>query len=247
MELLSDSENMPVIQGSDSWNIARKNRFSASTIQKLIPGTTKAQKAKVTDYIIEKAYGCFLEMPIIKPTYAAMRRGIMLEEEARIEFLRQYKIVPEDWTIAKIEEVFNVRNCYLDDECKFHLISPDGYNGGFEHLFDGVRFGTEFKTAEDTAKYSRFCRYVTDNASLKEFDAKYYWQVMDSLMCSGADYWWFAYYLPEMQRGYDIRAIKIYPDEAEFKVLRDALNDAMPIYKEAYEFELSKFNQLTNE
>ena len=64
-------------------------------------------------------------------------------------------------------------------------------------------------------------------------------------MCSGADYWWFAYYLPEMQRGYDIRAIKIYPDEAEFKVLRDSLNDAMTIYKEAYEFELSKFNQLT--
>lgn len=235
MRLLTNSENMPILQDSGEWHYAKMYRFSASKISSLIyDGKTKRSADKVENYISEKAFSRLLEMPIYKPTFAAMQRGKMLEPEARLEFLRQYKIVSDNWTIAQIDEAFNVGKCYIDDECEIHLISPDGYNGGNEHLFDGVRFGTEFKTAETASKYSMFCQKVKDAATLKEFDSTYYWQVMDALMCSGAKYWWFAYYLPEMQRGYDIRAVKIYPCEADFKLLRESIKSAETRYKEIY-------------
>ena len=63
---------------------------------------------------------------------------------------------------------------------------------------------------------------------------------MDALMCSGADYWWFCYYLPEMHRGYDVRAIKILPNKEDFDILRSSIKSAMDIYKEAYLYELNK-------
>ena len=233
MKLLLNSENEPVIQGTDSWHIAKKNRFSASKISKLITDNTKRSKDAAYNYVISKAYGTFLETPIITPQSFGMRRGTLLESEARLEFLHQYNIVSDDCTINQIDEDFNVGKCYLDDECEFHLISPDGWN-------EKQNFGTEFKVAETIDKYARFCRNVIDNETFKAFDTTYYWQVMDALMCSGADYWWFCYYLPEMQRGYDVRAIKILPNKEDFAILRLSINTAMEIYKEAYLYELNK-------
>lgn len=227
MNLLTNSKGEAILQGTAEWHFARMNRFSASKIDKIIPGTTKASKDAFKNYVTEKAYGSFQEVPIVKPQFNAIKRGQMLESEARLEFLRQYGIIPETMPIVEANELFNVGKCYLDEHCPIHLISPDGWN-------ENDNFGTEFKVAEEVAKYSRFCRDVTDAASLKEFDKQYYWQVMDSIMCSGANYWWFAYYLPEMKRGYDIKAVKIYPVEEDIKLLRKSLVDATELYKQIY-------------
>ena len=43
-----------------------------------------------------------------------------------------------------------------------------------------------------------------------------------------------------MQRGYDVRAIKVLPNQEDFAILRLSINTAMEIYKEAYLYELNK-------
>lgn len=216
------------MQGTEAWLWAKAASFSSSKFNKLIVDHTKKTIDKRLSYIREKVYNNFLVILPENPTSAGMRRGTNYEPEARFQFVRQYKIVPEDWTIAHIDEYLNVGKCYFDDNFPLHIISPDGY-------CDIEEFGTEFKTAETNIKFSECCETVrqeTSNEDLKAFDPVYYWQVMDNLYASGAKYWWFVYFMPEMQHGHDLHAVKIYPDEAAFETIKTALSDGITIYKD---------------
>lgn len=194
------------ITGSQVGRLMKKGRsdyFSEdgySYIYQLAFERSLAQNILNDDYEFEN----YLETVNVETK--AMRFGTEMESVARLKYCSMMNVECEEVGLCGHFDIDNFAS------------SPDGIV-----RTDKGRVALEIK-CPTTAVFMRYWVSVWDNETLKKVKPEYYWQCMAHMMCTGAVRTDFIIFNPFHRDG--IKVVQILPDEDEFKLMRERIEEA---------------------
>jgi len=204
-----------IIQRSEDWKEARRGKFTASEIHKLmgIKGLGKTGESYIYEKVAE-SLGC----PIPHITTYAMQYGTEMEDGAKRYYSRLYNV-------SISEQPFIV-----PDWCEDCGASPDGivleWDDNNNPITDKPRRGIEIKCPINPAIHVANLM-IKDQQELKSVRTEYYWQVMMCMAVTGLRKWDFVSFFPVIEEGLALFSLAVYADNAEIELLKSRIFEAV--------------------
>lgn len=192
-----------MFQEVNDWIMKRCGKFTSSEIHKLIPnGRAKGEAFSQTGktYIKQKAAEALTLEPIQKPTTYAMEWGASHENEALVEFEKQY---------GEIEK-FGGGNPVFFEKDKYFGGSPDGVMG------DCV---IEVKCPFNSAEHLEHLLFKTEE-DLKDYAPEYYWQLVANMIILGKEKAAFISYDPRFDGNLQMKVLKFDLNQVDADLLK---------------------------
>lgn len=194
-------------QRTVEWFEARKGKFSASEIHKLMGKTINTDTAQT--YILEKATEEISEIIIDPFDNKAMEYGRTWEPVAKSYY--------SEVTGHKVNDFgFKLLNEHAG-------CSPDG-------LIDGQQKGLEIKCPYLPINHTKHL-LIENQEQLKSERKEYYYQVMFSMLCFGFKEWDFVSFSPVFKGCNRMVIIPVYWDKTEIDFITERLNLAIELKK----------------
>lgn len=193
-----------VKQRSEAWYDARKTRFTASQIYRLMGKRGLGQTGET--YVMEKVAEHF---GAILPDYktAAMEYGTIMEPFAKRFYERAF-----DCCI--IEEPF-----YIAPWCDDAGCSPDG-------LIEGTDKRIEVKCPYNPTEHIKHLM-IKSQPELKDVKPEYYWQIMMSMAVLNVDCWDFVSFCEYFEGTLRMMAMEVRADESDIILLKTRISEAV--------------------
>lgn len=198
-------------QRSNEWFEARRGRFTASNIHKLMGRDLYTQVAQ--GYILEKV-GEELEGRDAPVSSAAMAHGVEMEPHAinRLQEITGY--------------IFEDHGLLVPEWCPHFGVSPDG-------ISTCGKVGCEVKSPYTVASHT--AHLLLDGwAALKQAKAEYYWQCIAALSVTECDRWLFFSYNPTFRHEFQGALVVIERSgvQKDIEALRERVLQAAKIKEE---------------
>jgi putative phage-type endonuclease len=207
-------------QRSNEWHEARRGKFTASEIVKLIGTGEKPSKygPSLTDwtdtaqsYILSRV-AQFFSMKDQKVDSMEMKWGRDYESLA-------IKTYEQSLGVTVAEEGFIRWHLNTNAGC-----SPDG-------LVVEENRGIEVKCPFQNWSHMEHL-LIRNSAELKKAKPQYYWQVMSSLLFTGWDCWNFVSFHPFFNPDQRLYVIEIFPESLAFEMLTERIEAAVTVRNE---------------
>lgn len=200
-----------LITDRQQWKLDRRGKFTASEFWKIMTnGRPKGAESLIANgYIAAKAVELLTAFDPEQDDYisAAMQWGLDHEVDAVSVFSKITGLTP-----------YNTGN-------EQQFISVGGYGCTPDGLI-GDDAGIEIKCPNSETHFQYLG--VTDAASLKLIEPKYYWQVQGSMLVTGREVWWFVSYDPRFEsESLQINAAPIFRNEDDINALKSRLDEAV--------------------
>lgn len=196
-------------QRNYEWQQARRGKFSASQIHKLM-GVKGLGKTGET-YILEKVTEC-LGVDLNEISNYAMQYGTEMEPYAKQYYEAAFK--------CEIAE----RGFIIADWCEDAGCSPDG-------IIEGANKGLEIKCPYNPVNHTENL-LIKSAEDLKKIRNEYYWQVQMCMAVTGLNKWDFVSFHPEFTGMNRMIAVEIPANENDIKLLKSRISEAVKIKNE---------------
>lgn len=197
------------LQRNYEWQQARRGKFSASQIHKLM-GVKVLGKTGET-YILEKVTEC-LGVDLNEISNYAMQYGTEMEPYAKQYYEAAFK--------CEITE----KGFIIADWCEDAGCSPDG-------IIEGANKGLEIKCPYNPVNHTENL-LIKSAEDLKKIRAEYYWQVQMCMAVTGLNKWDFVSFHPEFTGMNRMIAVEIPANENDIKLLKSRISEAVKIKNE---------------
>lgn len=205
-------------QRTDEWYLSRKNKITASEIEKILHRGRKKDEAfaaTAISYLNEKVAEYFMGdddfvmyMRDIKRSNAAMQWGTEYESMAR-----------EQYELATGSKVMDAPFTVLEGFEEFAGGSPDGRLS----TLDGI---VEYKCPYNPAIHIEHCKW-TKPEDLLIGNPTYYAQVQMNMLITHTNYCDFVSYSPLYRHGMDLSVLRVPTDEEYQKLLLGRIAEAV--------------------